>query len=246
MPVTRTESEQLSDYDQRAERILTAAAELTLSWGYKRVAVDDIAQRAGVGKGTVYLHWRTRDALFDALLLRESVAVQTEMLTYMRSRPDGVLLHRLMPRTFLISMYRPLARAMFTRDIQLLGKLTERGAGAAMHALQVAAQRDYLAQLRGCGLLRTDLDLPAQIYALNATITGFGLIESVVPANPPTTARPALEAKADTMAAILRHAFGPPGRPDPEAVADVAPKVLAIYTNVRAECVRAIQQQAKR
>ena len=36
-----------------------AAADSLLRWGYPRVTVDDVAARAGVGTGTLHLHWRT-------------------------------------------------------------------------------------------------------------------------------------------------------------------------------------------
>ena len=43
--------------EERAGRILDAAAELLLRWGYKRVSIEEIARHAGIGKGTVYLHF---------------------------------------------------------------------------------------------------------------------------------------------------------------------------------------------
>jgi AcrR family transcriptional regulator len=33
-------------------------------YGYKRVTIDDLAAGAGIGKSTIYLHWKTREALF--------------------------------------------------------------------------------------------------------------------------------------------------------------------------------------
>ncbi len=54
----------------RADRILDAAAELILRWGYRKTTIDDIARQAGVAKGTIYLHWKTREDLFMALLTR--------------------------------------------------------------------------------------------------------------------------------------------------------------------------------
>ena len=48
----------------------TAAAELLVRWGYQRVTIDEVARHAGIGKGTVYLHFRTKDALFLTVLLR--------------------------------------------------------------------------------------------------------------------------------------------------------------------------------
>ncbi|WP_163569887.1 helix-turn-helix domain-containing protein [Fodinicola feengrottensis] len=57
----------------RAERVLDAAAELIVRWGYDKTTIEDIARaRRGRAKGTIYLHWKTREDLFIALLRRES------------------------------------------------------------------------------------------------------------------------------------------------------------------------------
>ena len=53
--------------DARLERVLDAAAELLLRWGYQKVTIDEIARHARIGKGTVYLHFPTKDALFLAV-----------------------------------------------------------------------------------------------------------------------------------------------------------------------------------
>ena len=42
--------EEGSKREQRAERILDAAAELMLRWGYNNTTIDDIARLAGVAK----------------------------------------------------------------------------------------------------------------------------------------------------------------------------------------------------
>ena len=39
------------------------AQELLLGWGYKRVTIDDIARRARVGKGTIYLHFTSKEEI---------------------------------------------------------------------------------------------------------------------------------------------------------------------------------------
>jgi len=46
---------------ERAQRILDAAATLLLRWGFQKTTIDDIARLAGVAKGTIYLHWKTRE-----------------------------------------------------------------------------------------------------------------------------------------------------------------------------------------
>lgn len=45
----------------RADRILDAAASLLIRYRYRKVTDEDVARQAGIGKGTVYLHWRTKE-----------------------------------------------------------------------------------------------------------------------------------------------------------------------------------------
>ncbi len=51
----------------RRNRVLHAAADLFLETGY-RVAMEAVAQRAGVSKQTVYAHFGSKQALFRAVL----------------------------------------------------------------------------------------------------------------------------------------------------------------------------------
>lgn len=44
--------------------MLTAAAELLQGWSYTDITMDRIADQTGVAKGTLYLYFRTKEALF--------------------------------------------------------------------------------------------------------------------------------------------------------------------------------------
>ncbi|MBX6766228.1 MAG: TetR/AcrR family transcriptional regulator [Actinomadura rubrobrunea] len=50
------------------ERLFTAAVELIAEHGFTATTVDQIAERAGVAKGTVYYNFGSKAALFSALL----------------------------------------------------------------------------------------------------------------------------------------------------------------------------------
>jgi AcrR family transcriptional regulator len=50
------------------EAILAAALELFLQHGVATTRVEDIATRAGVGKGSVYLHFQTKEELFEVVV----------------------------------------------------------------------------------------------------------------------------------------------------------------------------------
>lgn len=57
-----------SDSRRNRARILEAAEELFGTEGLS-VPVDDIAERAGIGVGTIYRHFPTKEALFEAIVM---------------------------------------------------------------------------------------------------------------------------------------------------------------------------------
>jgi AcrR family transcriptional regulator len=57
-----------ADARRNRERVLAAAREAFAESGFA-VPLDEIAERAGVGPGTVYRHFPTKEALFEAVAL---------------------------------------------------------------------------------------------------------------------------------------------------------------------------------
>jgi AcrR family transcriptional regulator len=84
---------------ERADRILDTAKELLLRWGYRRIRIDEVAKRSGVGKGTVYLHWRTREQMLSAVGTRETAEMIDAVAAAIRADPQEVMPHRLMQRS---------------------------------------------------------------------------------------------------------------------------------------------------
>src|SRR2546428_11086558 len=56
----------------RPEEIITAALEAVADRGFAATKVEDVARKAGVTKGTIYLYFENKDALFKALI-RETI-----------------------------------------------------------------------------------------------------------------------------------------------------------------------------
>ncbi len=54
--------------DARPGEILDAALELFVEKGFAATRLEDVAQRAGVSKGTVYLYFDSKDDLFKAVI----------------------------------------------------------------------------------------------------------------------------------------------------------------------------------
>ncbi|MGH3546611.1 MAG: TetR/AcrR family transcriptional regulator [Pseudonocardiaceae bacterium] len=221
-----------SEQALRADRILAAAGELLLRYGYKRVTIEDIATRAEIGKGTVYLHWKTKHELFAGLLLREVADVTRELVAGMRADPAEVLLHRVTRASFLAIMRRPLARALYTRDLDTLGKLAASDAGGlgARQRVADALFDGYVDLLRAHNLLRSS-DRQTQMYLLNAIGAGFFVTEQFLPEH---LREMPLERKAAALGDAIRLALEPPSEPDPATLGAIAPRAIEFFDRIRA------------
>jgi len=70
--------ERQKDADERKlreERLLDVATTLLVRWGYRKTTIDDVAREAGVGKGTIYLHFEDKENLFQELVRARMVPV---------------------------------------------------------------------------------------------------------------------------------------------------------------------------
>ncbi|MCE7002425.1 TetR/AcrR family transcriptional regulator [Kibdelosporangium philippinense] len=159
----------------RAARILAAARELILKRGFKAVTIAEIAERAHVGKGTVYLYWKTKEDLAVGLFGRDFLAAIGEWAELIKADPAMATPTRLIPLLLGSVGDHPFMHGIQTNDEGLLGVLVGDprtrqlldtvGPGAlATEALQV---------WRMHGLARTDWTLSDQAYALRALILGF-------------------------------------------------------------------------
>ena len=61
--------------DARPEEIITAALEVFADRGFAATKLEDVARKAGVTKGTIYLYFANKEALFKALIRQTIVPV---------------------------------------------------------------------------------------------------------------------------------------------------------------------------
>ncbi|GGL37922.1 TetR/AcrR family transcriptional regulator [Planomonospora parontospora] len=209
--------------DRRAERILDAAAELLAARGYRRVTVEDVARRTGMGKGTVRLHFATEEALFLTVLMRSQRRMAGRLIDDMRADPSAVLPGELARSAYLLIHHDPVARAVLTADSESLESLG-RSASALAGDLVETGERvadGYFEVLRAHGLVRADPPLRLQRHAFAAVLTGFLMSGPAAPGD-----EPGIEARAGMLAEVVRSAFETPA--GAEAARAAAPEVVAL------------------
>jgi len=74
--------------EQRPGQLLAAALELFVERGYAATRLDDVAARAGVSKGTLYLYFENKEDLFKAVV-RENIVAQISQTRETARQFDG-------------------------------------------------------------------------------------------------------------------------------------------------------------
>ncbi|MBL8927108.1 MAG: TetR family transcriptional regulator, partial [Pseudonocardia sp.] len=136
--------------------------------------IAEVAERAHVGKGTVYLYWTTKEDLFLTLAVHSIAAVLDDVTAAVAADPELVRPHRLVPHLVRAALRSRLARAMQTRDTDLLGVLADTPRVEAIirtHGLP-GLLRALLPLWRRHELIH-DGDSDRQAFALQVLVLGF-------------------------------------------------------------------------
>ena len=166
------------------DAILDAAERLLGLYGYKKTTVDEIAQEAGIGKGTIYLHFHGKEEIAVSWIDRVNQRVRARLEEIAESsdspseRIRQMLIVRVMVRLDyarnhdkslddLLAAIRPLLLACRVRwheaEAEILARVLEEGSERGVFALD-----DALAVARTL-LLATNSLLP---YSLSARQLG--------------------------------------------------------------------------
>jgi AcrR family transcriptional regulator len=171
----RQPSARLAEPDERqlrAERILDAATRLLLRWGYRKTTIDDVAREAGVGKGTIYLHWKDKNELFSAAIWRASRQASEDTLRRVAADPDGGLFHRVWTHGMLALFSNPLMAALMQGKSDIFQGLLDTLDQQTLKQL-VGNAEEHITQLQQAGLIRADLPVPVITFLIGALKMGI-------------------------------------------------------------------------
>lgn len=194
-----------SDNPQRAERILDAANKLFSYYGYDKTTVGEIAEEAGISKGAIYLHWKSKEDLFEALIFREGEKLIVDMVARIEADPEAGSIFSLYQYSILAIMDNPLMHALVTRDTRVVGDFIERWNKSGLIAESNIFRADFVRQLQAANVIRKDLDTEAVSYILNSLRYGMFTIRELMPASQ----TPPLPVVGKVMAEMLERALTP-------------------------------------
>jgi AcrR family transcriptional regulator len=158
--------------EERAALILSAAQDVFAEKGYYDASIDDIAAQAGIAKGTVYLHFASKEDLLVALLEQQIIdflawvdQVSTETRT-VQARLEQILLYVFM------RMQEKRNQVLLEQhtSIGLTKRVIEKREGLKVHMAQAM---ERIAALLEEGKLTGDLDRMVPTSIMVATFVSL-------------------------------------------------------------------------
>src|SRR5664279_4084016 len=200
---------------ERERRILDAASELITHYGYDKTTVDEIAREAGISKGAIYLHFKSKDDLFEALLLRESEVITERYFELLDADPGGLTIFNIYRYGLVVLDESPLLKAIYTRDRRILGDWVRHVRDTPAYTQALSLSVDFVRHFQNAGLIRRDLDPEAVMYLLMALRYGVLVMDNITPDGQPA---PPVAQLGDTLAEMLSSGLAPrEGESDEEA-----------------------------
>ncbi|MFC7876490.1 TetR/AcrR family transcriptional regulator [Isoptericola sp. NPDC057391] len=162
--------------DRRA-RILDAARDLILENGWPRTTVADVAARAGIGKGAVYLELPDKAAILDAVLRRSTRDLTAEVRRRVVEATGPLDLPAVYRFGTEALLGDPLMRALYAGDVSLLGDHVRQVAdGGDRYAERFGWLADYVARLQDAGVV--DPAMPTETVVRVLGVFSVGLVHA--------------------------------------------------------------------
>lgn len=206
-------SETDNNTDDIEARVLDAASELFVRYGYDKSTMNDIASKASVAKSTIYLRWKKKEDVFRALLFRESRLVTEEWIDRVEADPKGGTYGAWMRHALVSTFSNPFLTAMYKQDRRVLGSMIERLGQTDLYQQRLAMFLHFFKAMQDANAIRKDIDAHALTYLMNAI--QFGLIHFVDVIPPEQT--PDLSSVWEVLVEMVERLVTPEDGGDAEA-----------------------------
>ncbi len=71
--------------DEYRKRIITGAARVFSHYGFKKTTMDEIARELKMGKSSIYYYFKSKEQIFEAVVLKEANMLRNELTTAIKS-----------------------------------------------------------------------------------------------------------------------------------------------------------------
>ena len=191
--------------DERQQQILDAAAAVIIRQGYDKTTMSDIAEEAGASRGTVYLYFKGKEELFEALLYREYMQYSQIWLENIEVDPHGGTLGGFCRALFHAVNRRRLMAAIMRRDQRIIGNYLRKRDNIFAWMESSLNTTVFIQTLQAAGAVRQDVD--AAVIAHIIEMLSYGQL--TIGDFKPSDQFPPYDAVMATLADIMDRALLP-------------------------------------
>lgn len=159
--------------------LFKAAANLFTRYGFRKTSVEDIAGAAGVSKGSLYLEFRNKEELFEALVRHEFRAYLADASEKIAADSEGGRLSRIYHHCIEALLRRDFVRGLYTQNEPILAGILRQG-GPQRYRSRVLLGAEFIDRMQEAGLIRTDAAPEALSHTLGVLMVGPLLAEPIL------------------------------------------------------------------
>lgn len=211
--VTMSEASQRTTHTAREKNLLDSAARLFLHFGYDKANVADVAAEAGVSKGAVYLHFASKEAMLEALLLREIKAYALTWVETVEADPQGGTVGG-MYRCALKALYdNVVMSAMLRQDPRVFGSYLRKPGNFLSGRGSGVSRKEFVEAMQLAGAIRQDVKPAVTAHIMNMLAYGLVSMAQIMD----NREIPATDELLEGIADMLDRALTPTRLANPEA-----------------------------
>jgi len=202
-----------NEIDDREQRILDAAADLIIRQGYDKTTMSDIAEAVGVSRGILYLHFDSKDKLFEALFYRETLIYAQICLNRIEDDPRGGTIGGIYRGVLYAINSRPLMQAIMRRDRRVFGNYLRKPDNMFAYREANTMWASTLRAMQAVGAVRSDVNMDVMPYIME--MMSYGMV-SISDIRDPDELPP-FDVLLETMADMMDRLLTPEGGGNTEA-----------------------------
>lgn len=172
----------------REKLIFEATERLLGRFGYDKTTVADIAKEAGISKGAIYLHFKSKDELIEKLLIHAMLGFSLNWFEAIEEDPQGGLIGNMYLNMLKVIDQTPLMAVIMRQDGAILGNYLKKKDNFFVKNQRQGIRHEFVAMMQAAGAIRQDLDPKVVAHIMDMISFGMVTIAEFVPTEqiPPT------------------------------------------------------------
>jgi len=200
---------------EREQRILASASKLFVHFGFDKTTVSDIARDAGVSKGAIYLHFKSKEILLEALIIQELKIYAERWLELLEADPHGGTIGGMYKNSLYALSSSEFMAAIYKKDGRILGNYLRKPGNFLQSFAEGREQSDrfiFVSMMQKAGAIRKELDPNVVAHIMDLLAYGLVSINEVKPEGTIPPIEDVIEGIADFMDRALTPVDG--GNPE--------------------------------